>query len=73
MMKIKEIASMNIEQGIKEIDYNEIVRFLREEDIYEEEKKANLFEQEQVEPNAEPAKSKILYKDPEPKDPNHWP
>jgi hypothetical protein len=44
MIKIKEIASMNIERGIKEIDYNEIVKFLKEEDIYNEEKKINLFE-----------------------------
>jgi hypothetical protein len=35
MMKIKDIASMHIEQGVKEIDYNEIVRFLKEEDIYD--------------------------------------
>ena len=32
-----------------------------------------MFEQEQAEPNSEPIKSKILYKDPEPpEDPNHW-
>lgn len=72
MMKIKEIATLHIDQGIKEIDYNEIVRFLKEEDIYDEEKKANVFEQEQVDPNDEPIKSKILYKDPEPDKPEQW-
>ena len=35
MMKIKEIANLHIDQGGKDIDYNEIVRFLKEEDIYD--------------------------------------
>jgi hypothetical protein len=34
MMKIKEVAKDQIDKGIREIDYNEIVRFLKEEELY---------------------------------------
>jgi hypothetical protein len=36
MMKIKDVAKVQIDKGIREIDYNEIVRFLKEEEFYGE-------------------------------------
>eukprot|EP00347_Sterkiella_histriomuscorum_P021712 403333026 len=59
MMKIKEVANIQVERGNKQIDYNEIVKFLQEEELYENEKGLQQQQEFEVHPNSEPIKSKV--------------
>ena len=56
MQKIKDVAKEQIEKGMKQIDYKEIVNYLREEELYSE---LGLNNSEMNATNAEPIKSKI--------------
>jgi hypothetical protein len=64
MNKIKEIAVRQIEKGIKEIDYSEIVIFLRENEGN------NLDEHSKNNYNVEPKKTKVPL--PEDKRKDRW-
>ena len=55
MLKIKEVARKQVERGLKEIDYNEIVTFLKEEEVYGEQQR----DVEGQHPNAMPQKLKV--------------
>lgn len=63
-MKIKEVANQQVERGSKQIDYNEIVRYLQEEELYEDEKLVKMQQEMEVHPNSEPIKTKVANKEP---------
>ncbi|CDW76668.1 UNKNOWN [Stylonychia lemnae] len=62
MLKIKEVASQQFERGRKEIDYNEIVKYLKDQELYEDDN-LKLDGDLKVHPNSEPIQTKVVEKE----------